>query len=163
VANVWTIGNSAFRLYYHLPKFIKIRITDNNLISVNLDHLSRLFKIHSLNKHRNLYIAICRIQQTAKVDCHYSHATSRFIWPTMIEGIIFALLALEVSTIADIQTSQATLHSAGIDWFVWPILLIVAWWILLARTPVILKVIVLPAIAISTYFTLFIAYNIMIS
>ena len=99
----------------------------------------------------------------AKVNCYYSHATSRFIWPTMIEGIIFALLALEVSTIGDIQTSQATLHSAGIDWCVWPILLIVAWWILLARTPVILKVIVLPAIAISTYFTFFIAYNIMIS
>jgi hypothetical protein len=55
VANVWAIGNSVFRLYYHILKFIKIRITDNNLISVNLDHLSRLFKIHSLKAPKSIY------------------------------------------------------------------------------------------------------------
>jgi hypothetical protein len=62
-----------------------------------------------------------------------------------------------------IQTIQAALHSSGIDWIVWPIFLIVSWWILLARTNPILKLFSLPVITIASYFVLYISYKAIIS
>ena len=81
----------------------------------------------------------------------------------MINEIILTVPALGGSFIGYIQMIQVTLHSSGLDWLIWPIFLIAAWWMLLARTTAILKVFALPTIAVSTYFVLFIAYNIMIS
>lgn len=81
----------------------------------------------------------------------------------MINEIILAISALEGSFVGYIQLIQVTLHSSGLDWLVWPIFLIAAWWMLLARTAAILKIFALPTIAVSTYFVLFVAYNIMIS
>lgn len=72
-------------------------------------------------------------------------------------------LAFEALLTGNIQTLQDTMHSTGVDWILWPIFLIAAWWILLARTKAVFKVFAIPTIAVSTYFVLFIAYNIMIS
>jgi hypothetical protein len=69
------------------------------------------------------------------------------------------VLALEGIFIGRIQTLQDTFHSNGMDLIIWPVLLIIAWWILLARTFTILKILALPAIAISTYFVLLITYK----
>jgi hypothetical protein len=81
----------------------------------------------------------------------------------MINDIILTVLALVGSFIGYIQMIQVALHTSGIDWLLWPIFLIAAWWMLLARTTDILKVFAIPTIAVSTYFVLFIAYNTMIS
>jgi hypothetical protein len=58
---------------------------------------------------------------------------------------------------------QATFYSTGADWLIWPALLIGAWWILLTKTTVLLKMFAVPIIAVSTYFTLFIFYKSIIS
>ena len=62
-----------------------------------------------------------------------------------------------------IQTIQAALYSSGIDWIVWPVFLIVAWWVLLARTNPILKLFSLPVITIASYVVLYISYRTIIS
>jgi hypothetical protein len=69
------------------------------------------------------------------------------------------MLALEGIFIGKIQTLQDTFHSNGMDLIIWPVLLIIAWWIILARTFTILKILAIPAIAISTYFVLLIIYK----
>jgi hypothetical protein len=69
------------------------------------------------------------------------------------------MLALEGIFIGRIQALQDTFHSNGMDLIIWPILLIIAWWILLARTFSILKILAIPAIAVSTYFVLLITYK----
>ena len=69
------------------------------------------------------------------------------------------MLALEGIFIGRIQTLQDTFHSNGMDLIIWPVLLIIAWWIILARTFTILKILALPTIAISTYFVLLIIYK----
>lgn len=73
--------------------------------------------------------------------------------------IILTGFAIQGLFLGNIQVLQATLNSTGIDWIVWPILLIAAWCILLVRTTTILKILSLPTITISTYFVLFIAYK----
>lgn len=77
--------------------------------------------------------------------------------------IILSSLALGGMIVEPIQTIQATLHSSGIDWIVWPVFLIAAWWALLARTNPIIKLLSLPIITISSYFVLYISYKTIIS
>jgi hypothetical protein len=84
-------------------------------------------------------------------------------YKNMIDNIITTVLALVGFFIEHIQMIQATLQSIGMDWLIWPFSLIVAWWTLLIRTTTILKVFALPAIAVATYYILFIVYNTMIS
>ncbi len=81
----------------------------------------------------------------------------------MISDIVLVALTLEGAFIGHTQMIQASLHSTGFDWFIWLVLLIAAWWVLLARTTALLKVLALPTIAISTYFVLFIAYYTVLS
>jgi hypothetical protein len=69
------------------------------------------------------------------------------------------MLALEGILIGRIQTLQDTFHSNGMDLIIWPVLLIIAWWIILARTFTILKILAIPTIAISIYFVLLIIYK----
>ena len=73
---------------------------------------------------------------------------------------IVGSLALVNTITGYIQTIQAALYSSGIDWIVWPVFLIVAWWVLLARTNPLLK---LPVITIASYFILYISYETIIS
>ena len=76
---------------------------------------------------------------------------------------IVGSLALVNTITGYIQTIQAALYSSGIDWIVWPVFLIVAWWVLLARTNPLLKLFSLPVITIASYFVLYISYRTIIS
>lgn len=97
----------------------------------------------------------------SSLETHIYHEV--ILIKNMIYEIILTVSALGEPFIGYIQLIQVTLHSSGLDWLVWPIFLIAAWWMLLARTAAILKIFALPTIAVSTYFVLFIAYNTMIS
>jgi hypothetical protein len=77
--------------------------------------------------------------------------------------VVVGYLALVNTTTGYVQTIQAGLHSFGIDWIVWPIFLIVAWWVLLSRTNPLLKLFSLPVITIASYFVLYISYKTIIS
>ncbi len=81
------------------------------------------------------------------------------ILSSIMNIILLPASSLQEIVIGSIDVVQAALQSTGIDWLLWPIFLIVAWWILLARTNTILKIFAVPAIGISTYFFLFILYK----
>lgn len=76
---------------------------------------------------------------------------------------ILGSLALGGMIVEPIQTIQASFHSSGIDWIVWPVFLIIAWWALLAKTNLIIKIFSLPIITIASYFVLYISYRSIIS
>ena len=71
--------------------------------------------------------------------------------------------ALLATIIGYIDMFQATLHSTGTDWILWPGFLIAAWWILLGKTWAALKLLSFPVIAVATYFVLFMAYHAIIN
>lgn len=76
---------------------------------------------------------------------------------------IVVYLALANTITGYVQTIQSTLQYSGIDWIVWPVFLITAWWVLLARTNPFIKLLSLPVITIASYFVLYISYRIIIS
>ena len=73
--------------------------------------------------------------------------------------IVPGSLALVDSIVGYIQTIQVALHSFGMDLIVWPFFLIVAWYVLLARTNPLFKFFSLPVITVSSYFVLYISYR----
>jgi hypothetical protein len=80
-----------------------------------------------------------------------------------MNDILVGTLALVNTVVGYIQAIQSAFHSSGIDWIMWPALLIFAWWVLLTRTNPILKLLSLPVIAIASYFVLYISYGAIIS
>jgi hypothetical protein len=73
------------------------------------------------------------------------------------------LMTTALLAIVYIDMFQATLHSTGTDWILWPGFLIAAWWILLGKTWAALKLLSFPVIAVATYFVLFMAYHAIIN
>jgi hypothetical protein len=86
-----------------------------------------------------------------------------FIAQSEADQVVLATMNLWATIIGYIGMLQATLHSTGIDWIIWPSLLIIAWWVLIGRTWTILKLVSLPVIAVATYFVLFISYHAIIN
>jgi hypothetical protein len=80
-----------------------------------------------------------------------------------MNDIIAVASALWQMIIESINSIHATIYSTGFDWLLWPIFLLIAWWILMAKTSAILKIFAVPTIAISTYFSLCNLYKYIIS
>ena len=75
------------------------------------------------------------------------------------DHVLLTTMTLWVVIIGYIEMFQATLHSTGIDWIVWPSFLIAAWWVLIGKTWPVLKLVSLPVITVATYFVLLISYH----
>lgn len=86
-----------------------------------------------------------------------------FIAKSEADHVVSMTLNLWSMILIYIEAFQATLHSIGVDWIVWPGLFIAAWWVLVGKTWPILKLFSLPVIAMATYFVLFISYHAIIS
>jgi hypothetical protein len=82
-----------------------------------------------------------------------------FIAKPEADHVVLTTMTLWAMIVGYIEMFQATLHSTGTDWIVWPGLLITAWWVLVGKTWAILKLVSLPVIAVATYFVLFISYH----
>ena len=82
-----------------------------------------------------------------------------FIANSEANHVILMTTTLWAMIIGYIEIFQATLHSTSTDWIVWPSFLIAAWWVLIGKTWIILKLVSLPVIAVATYFVLLISYN----
>ena len=86
-----------------------------------------------------------------------------FIAKSEADHVVLMTMTLWAMIIGYIEIFQATLHSTGTDWIVWPSLLIAAWWVLIGKTWAVLKLVSLPVIAVATYFVLFISYHVIIN
>ena len=86
-----------------------------------------------------------------------------FIAEPEADHVLLMTMNLWATTIGYIAIFQATLHSIGADWIVWPSFLIAAWWVLIGKTWAVLKLFSLPVIAVATYFVLLISYHAIIS
>jgi hypothetical protein len=75
------------------------------------------------------------------------------------DHVLLTTMTLLVVIMGYIEMFQATLHSTGIDWVVWPSFLIAAWWVLIGKTWAVLKLVSLPVITVATYFVLLISYH----
>lgn len=79
------------------------------------------------------------------------------------DHVVLMTMTLWTLIIGYVEMFHATLHSIGIDWIVWSVLLIAAWWVLVGKTWAVLKLFFLPVIAIATYFVLSMSYHAIIS
>ena len=86
-----------------------------------------------------------------------------FIANSEANHVILMTTTLWAMIIGYIEIFQATLHSIGIDWIVWPSFLIAAWLVLIGKSCAFLKPFSLPVIAVATYFVLLISYNAIIN
>jgi hypothetical protein len=91
------------------------------------------------------------------------HSMLPLIAKSEADHVILMTMTLWAMIIGYIGMFQATLHSTGADWIVWPGLLFAAWWILIGKTRAVLKLFSLPVIAVATYFVLFISYHAIIN
>ena len=112
-------------------------------ISILFDTHICIMSIYTFNAEYFLMLALI-----ARSEADHAVLMAMIIWSTVIGYI---------------GMFQAILHSIGIDWIVWTLSLVVAWWALIGKTWTALKLVSLPVIAIATYFVLFISYHAIIN
>ena len=86
-----------------------------------------------------------------------------FIAKSEAAHVVLVTMTLWAMIIGYIEIFQATLHSTGTDWIVWPSFLIAAWWVLIGKSRAVLKLVSLPVIAVATYFVLLVSYHAIIN